>query len=85
MGNNYEIMEDGTNGTVQVLPGWIVRTYKNLGSADHQLQIPIGIVKSVDHDRQMGGDVVTVKTDDAVFKWKLGDTDAALLTAELSK
>ncbi|WP_395154861.1 hypothetical protein [Ilumatobacter sp.] len=41
-------------------------------------------VSSVRLDRQIGGDVVTVKTVDATYAWKLSGDDAKQLVAELT-
>ena len=72
----YTIKEDGKNGSVEIDSGDIVRTYNKRLGRDDEVRIPLRTVKSVDLDRQMGGDVVKVVTSDATFEWKLSDDDA---------
>jgi hypothetical protein len=56
---------------------------KRLG-CDDKVRIPMRTVSSVRLGRQIGGDVVTVKTVDATYDWKLSDDDAKQLVAELT-
>jgi len=80
----YTVKEDGNNGSVEVKPDEIIRTYKKRFGRDDKLHIPMRSVASVHHDRQIGGDVVTVKARGAVYTWKMSDDDAKKLTSEIT-
>ena len=79
----FTVKEDGNNGSVEVNADEIVRTHKRRLGRDDKVRIPMRTVSSVDHDSQLGGDVVTVKTPGAVYAWKLSDDEAKQLTAEI--
>lgn len=79
----YTIKEDGNNGTVEVDGDEIVRTHERRLGRDDEVRIPLRTVTSVELDRQVGGDVVTVKTSGATYEWKLDDDDAKELAAEI--
>lgn len=79
----YTIREDGNNGSVEVERDDIVRTHKRRLGRDDKVKIPVRMISSVDLDRQVGGDVVTVQTPGATYEWKLADDDAAKLVAEI--
>ncbi|WP_395154369.1 hypothetical protein [Ilumatobacter sp.] len=81
----FTVKEDGNNGSVEVKPDEIVRTHTRRLRRDDEVRIPMRTVSSVHHDRQLGADVVTVKTSGAVYTWKLSDDDAKQLTAEIEK
>ena len=84
MGHRYTVREDGPNGSVEVRQDEIIRIYNNGFGRDDTMRIPMRTVTSVDHDRQLGGDVVTVRAIDAVYTWKLADGDAENLSNEIT-
>ncbi|MEP1126371.1 MAG: hypothetical protein ABJH68_21010 [Ilumatobacter sp.] len=79
----YAIKEDGDNGSVEIDRDEIVRTHTRRLGRDDEIRIPLRTVTSVELDRQVGGDVVTVKTPGATYEWKLADDDAKQLAAEI--
>ena len=79
----YTIKEDGDNGSVEIDGDELVRTHKRRLGRDDKVRIPLRTVTSVELDRQVGGDVVTVKTPGATYEWKLSDDDAKRLAAEI--
>lgn len=79
----YTIKEDGDNGSVEVDRDEIVRTHKRRLGRDDEVKISMRTITSVEVDRQIGGDVVTVKTPGAIYEWKLDDDDAKQLAAEI--
>lgn len=80
----YEIREDGPNGSVEVEPHKIVRTYKKRLGRDGKLEIAMHDVSSVHLHRRAGADEVVVKARDAEYKWKIaGDGNAKRLVEEI--
>lgn len=79
----FKVKEEGNNGTVEVKPDEIIRTYKKRFGRGDKMRIPMGTVSSVEHKRKLGADVVTVTARGAVFTWKVANDDAKQLTAEI--
>lgn len=82
---NYTVKERGRNGIIDVQRDSIIRVFKRLGR-DATDVIPLSRVRSVDHDSQFGGDVVTLKTADAKDKWKTGgDKESTAMANEIER
>ena len=68
----YTVREDGKNGTVEVLPDRIVRTFKKLIGKDDVNTIPIKAVTSIHHDRKtLGTDLVRIQVGMVTYEWKV--------------
>lgn len=73
----YAVREAGKNGTVEVLPDRIVRTFKKRLGKDDVQTIPVRGVTGVHHDRKrVGADVVTVSVGPTTYIWKTGQASA---------
>lgn len=81
----YTVKESGNNGSVEVRKDKVVRSFKKRLRRDEKDEIPIERVVSVSLDRQMGGDVVTVRTKDTAYNWKLKDADAMALVQDIER
>lgn len=80
----YTVREDGKNGTVEVLPDRIVRTFKKLIGKDDVNTIPMKAVTSIHHDRKtLGTDIVRIQVGTVAYEWKV--KDAEQMVAEVQK
>ena len=80
----YTVREEGKNGTVEVLPDRIVRTFKKLIGKDDVNTIPIKAVTSIHHDRKtLGTDLVRIQVGTVTYEWKV--KDAEQMVAEVQK
>ena len=72
----YTVREEGKNGTVEVLPDRIVRTFKKLIGKDDVNTIPIKAVTSIHHDRKtLGTDLVRIQGGMVTYEWKVKDAE----------
>jgi len=72
----YTVREEGKNGTVEVLPDRIVRTFKKLIGKDDVNTIPIKAVTSIHHDRKtLGTDLVRIQVGTVTYEWKVKDAE----------
>jgi len=72
----YTVREEGKNGTVEVLPDRIVRTFKKLIGKDDVNTIPIKAVTSIHHDRKtLGTDLVRIQVGMVTYEWKVKDAE----------
>jgi len=68
----YTVREEGKNGTVEVLPDRIVRTFKKLIGKNDVNTIPIKAVTSIHHDRKtLGTDLVRIQVGTVTYEWKV--------------
>ena len=68
----YTVREDGRNGTIEIGPTIITRTFKKVVGRNDREIIPMKSIASAHHDRKrVGTDVVTVFTSGKTFEWKI--------------
>ncbi|MEM9521599.1 MAG: hypothetical protein AAGA37_19980 [Actinomycetota bacterium] len=80
----YEISEDGKNGSVRFEPGRMVRKVKKLVGRDDEQAIPIRAITAVSLDRKrVGRDVVKITTSGGEYEWKMNRGEA--FKAELDR